>query len=278
MVSRLTARSGPTVPMSRAATAFALALGAVGSAALAQSGPGGPGGPGGPDDSHWGLGLAVMNKQEAYTGMDRKTRVLPVLRYENDWLKIAGLGVELKLPGLALGDAGQLQFSLVGKGLLSGYKAKDSPFLAGMAERKGGFWMGARAEWENDWLDVGASWTADGSGKSKGQIVSLELQKTLRLGRQFMLMPHAEANWLDKKYVDYYYGVRAGEATAGRAAYTGKAGVNLGVGLRGVYMLDRQQSLMVDLRVTSLAKSIKNSSIVDRSNENGLLLGYTYRF
>jgi len=228
--------------------------------------------------SSWGFGIAAISKQQPYAGMDRETRVLPMLSYENSWFKFSGLGAEVKLPRLGINERQSIDFRLVGRFDMSGYEAGDAPILNGMGERKGGFWAGARATWRNDVAHLSADWTADASGHSKGQRFALSLEKNFRLGPQLMLTPRLGAVWLDRKYVDYYFGVRSHEANAGRAAYTAKAAINTELGLRGAYMFDRHHSLFLDVGVTRLAKEIKNSPLVDRSTENRVLLGYLYRF
>lgn len=269
---------GPSTPLRRAANLSALAIVMSAAASTAAAQQPGPEGSGGPDGSGWGLGIGVINLQTPYKGMDRETKALPVIRFENEYVKVGGLGLELKLPGLELGNAGRIKFGLVGKMDLGGYEASDSPFLAGMAERKGGFWAGAKAEWENDVAELSAQWTADTSGHSKGQRFSLGLEKSWHFGNKVMVVPHLTAHWLDKKYVDYYYGVRAGEATAARAAYAGKSGVDVELGVRTMYLFDRNHSVMLDVAATRLAKSIKDSTIVDRSSSNRVILGYMYSF
>lgn len=234
--------------------------------------------PGEPEGSSWGLGLGVASKQEAYRGTDRDNQALPLLQYENKYLKIMGPGAELKLPGLRISDTQRLSFGLIGKYEGSGYEAKDSPFLAGMAEREGGFWLGGKVQWDNGWANVSARWTADASGNSKGQQFSLGLERNFRLTQQFMLSPRLVATWQDRKTVDYYHGVRASEARPGRAAYQGESGVNTELGLRGMYLFDRHHSVMVDVGVTRLHSGIKNSPLVDRSSETGVFVGYMYRF
>ncbi|MFT3953780.1 MAG: MipA/OmpV family protein [Piscinibacter sp.] len=269
---RSPAASAPTTRAAGLTTLVIVLCVAASGAAAQEPGPGGPG------DGGWSLGIGAVNKQDAYKGMDRETTALPLVRYENEYLKVGGLGLELKLPGLELGNAGRVRFGVVGKLELGGYEADDAPILAGMAERKGGFWAGARAEWENALVDLSAQWTADTSGHSKGQRFSLGLEKKFRLGRQLMVVPYLGAHWLDRKYVGYYYGVRADEAMAGRAAYAGKAGVNAELGVRTMYLLDRHHSMLLDVSVTGLAKGIKDSPLVDRSNTNRVVLGYMYRF
>ena len=93
-----------------------------------------------------------------------------------------------------------------------------------------------------------------------------------------MVVPYVTAHWLDKKYVDYYYGVTAAEATAGRAAYAGKGGVNVDIGVRAMYRFDKHHSVLLNVGVTRLAKPIKASPIVGRSTTNQVIMGYMYSF
>lgn len=234
-----------------------------------------------PADS-WSLGLGAGSMQKPYAGMDRENRVLPMLSYENRWLRVAGLGAEVKLQrlglGLGLGDKQHLDFRLVARYDGSGFEADDAPILNGMAERKGGFWAGARAIWRTGFAQLNAEWTADASGHSQGQRLSLGVEKNFRVGPQLMLTPRLGAAWLDRKSVDYYFGVRDGEVQPGRAAYGGRAGVNTELGLRGAYLLDRHHSLFVDVGVTRLSRAIRDSPLVDRSTENRVFMGYLYRF
>jgi outer membrane protein len=232
-----------------------------------------------PEASAWGLGLAVISTQKAYKGTDREARVLPMISYENQYVKLSGPNLELKLPGLELSDSQRLNFGVVAKLFgPGGYEASDSPALAGMAERKSGVWAGAKVEWENDLADVKLELLGDASGKSKGQRVLLGLERKWMLSPSLMLIPQVGVEWVDKKYVDYYYGVRASEATAGRAAYVGNGAVNAEISLASIYRFDKHHSMMLNVGVKSLGKEIKDSPIVDRSIESRVMLGYKYSF
>ncbi|MBX3604952.1 MAG: MipA/OmpV family protein [Piscinibacter sp.] len=231
-----------------------------------------------PQGSQWGLGLGVLVKKDAYKGIKRDTQVVPLLRFENEYLEFEGLGLEVKLPSLRLGEGHEIRFGIVGEFDPSGYKAKDAPSLAGMTERKGGFWVGAKVEWENEFVNVSAALTADASGHSKGRKFSLGLEKEWQLGQNTMVVPYITANWLDKKVVDYYYGVRAAEVTAERAAHVGKAAMNVDVGVRTMYQFDQHHSMLLDVSITRLAKQIKASPLVDRSSTSQAILGYMYSF
>ncbi len=277
-------RSGASTRQSRGARLVALAVlfgGAFSVATAQQRGGGDPSaaeGPGDPQGTQWGLGIGVLTKQDAYKGIKRDTQAVPVLRFENEYVEFYGLGLEVKLPSLQLGEGNQIKFGIVGEFDMSGYKSKDAPILAGMTERKGGLWAGAKAEWETELVSISAEWAADASGNSKGRRFSLGLEKEWHLGENTMLVPYVTAHRLDKKYVDYYYGVRAAEATAGRASYAGKGGVNVDIGLRAMYQFDEHHSMLLDVGVTRLAKQIKASPLVSRSRTSQVILGYMYNF
>lgn len=258
---------------------LALGLGFSSLGALAQ----GPGGPGGPDDSGFSLALGVagMSSQKAYQGIDRDNLLLPMIHFENQYIGLFGPNIEFKLPGFELGEAHEFNFSLLGHYDFGGYgkdEIRDTPILNGMAERKGGFWAGAKLDWSNPLVDVSAEWLADTSGHSDGQRFSLTLERSWFFGHRFMLTPRMTASWLDDDYVNYHYGVRANEVRPDRPAYTGEAAINIEYGVRGIYMFNMQHSLFLDAGVTYLADEIKRSPLIGRSSENTLFFGYMYRF
>lgn len=114
------------------------------------SGPGGPGEQG----SAWGLGLGAISTQKPYKGMDRESKAAPMLYFENDWLRVFGPGLELKLPGVDIDAKQRIEFSLLTRFDGSGYKPKDSTFFNGMAKRKSGLWVGGKASWKNEVADL----------------------------------------------------------------------------------------------------------------------------
>lgn len=262
--------------------ALAFALGGAVSTATAQQsssvGSGDPDGPGSQQGTQWGLGIGVLAQQDAYKGIKRETEAVPLLYFENEYVEFSGLGLEVKLPSLQLGEGSRIKFGIVGEAELSGYEAKDAPILAGMAERKSTMWVGAKATWENEFVDLSAELAADASGNSKGRRFSVGVEKEWHLGERTMVVPYVTAHWLDKKYVGYYYGVRAAEATAGRASYVGKGGVNVDIGLRATHQFDNRHSMLLDVGITRLAKQIKASPLVGRSSTSQVIVGYMYSF
>lgn len=232
-------------------------------------------------DLQWGLGIAAINKQKPYKDIDRDNRILPLIQFENEYLRLFGPNLEFKLPSLEISDSQQLDFSILASYDFGGYDkddVRDTPILNGMNERKGGFWAGAKAEWHYGQLTASTVWLSDVSDKSKGQRARFSLERRWMFGQHFILTPQIAIAWQDDKYVDYHYGVRRDEVRMDRAAYIGESAINIEYGIRGSYKLGMQHSIFLDVKVTSLGSQIEDSPLVDSSMENTVLLGYFYRF
>jgi MipA family protein len=226
----------------------------------------------GSETSQWGLGLMVMSGTKPYRGFDNEVKAIPVVMFENRWVRVIGPGLELKL-----GQTGPVAFGAVANYAGDGYDASDSPFLSGMGKRKSSFWLGGRMRLKTDVASLSTEWTADASGNSKGQKFKLGVERRFAVG-DLGITPKFAATWLDKKYVQYYFGVEPGEAASGRPAYQARSATNTELGLRLDYRLAPQHTLLADLGVTSLASTIKNSPIVNRNNVAEVRIGYLYRF
>lgn len=222
--------------------------------------------------SSWSLGLGVASTQRPYAGAASRTRVLPLLQYENAWVRVFGPRLDLKLP-----KVGAVDLAVRAQFMDEGYEASDSPFLAGMAERKSSAWIGLRADWPTPVARLGAEWMADASGHSKGQQARLVADRLVRLG-PVGVAPRVGLVWQSDKLVDYLYGVRATEAREGRAAYEGKATLNTELGVRVLYGVRPAHSVYLDLSSTALGSGIKDSPLVDRQRLNSARLGYLARF
>ena len=131
--------------------------------------------------------------------------------------------------------------------------------------------------WRTPAADLSAELLGDASGHSKGNRFKIMAERRFQAGA-FDLSPRVAAIRLDRKYVDYYYGVKAAEVQASRPFYSGEATVNLEAGLRIGYTLAPKQNLFLDLSATRLGAGIKDSPIVERSTQTGLRIGYLYRF
>jgi MipA family protein len=225
------------------------------------------------DGPRMGLGLGVVSEASPYRGVGTNTQAVPMLMFENSYVRLFGPNLEVKLP-----SAGPVSFALKAEYSDSGYKASDAVELQGMAERKGGLWLGAKAQWDIAGAEFSATALGDASNKSGGQQLTLEAAKGFGLGSRMRLEPHLALTWLDSSYVDYYYGVGAGEAKAGRAAFTGTSTVNTELGLRLKTNLAPGHMVMMDVKHTFLGSGIKNSPLVDRNGVSAVFVAYVHQF
>lgn len=101
-----------------------------------------------PASSQWGLGIGAGYTTKAYRDFDNKVSPLPLVLYENRYISFFGTTLDAKLP-----SAGPVSFRLRAKYSMDGYEAKDSPFLSGMEERKGGCgWVARRSGEAISWM------------------------------------------------------------------------------------------------------------------------------
>lgn len=271
----LQAATSPSTLLGRFAVSAILAAGAAGTAA-AQSGLQAPTPPGSSSPTEWGLGVAATTSAELYRGAGNDNSGLPLLYVENSWLRVLGPTADLKLGtwqlgSTSLGLTGRLKYAG------GGYEESDSPELAGMAEREGGLWGGATLTWNTPIAKAQIEWLGDASNRSDGQQFQLQVDRRFSYG-SLAITPRVQAQWLDKKYVDYYFGVAAGEALPGRPQFEGESATTYGVGLRLDYQVAPRQTVFLDLGSTSLPDAIKNSPIVEGSSVSKAGLGYLYRF
>lgn len=247
--------------------ALALSVGLTATAVSAQEHEGNDS-----DDSTWGLGLGVTSLQRPYRDIEDEVKIFPLITYESERFSVGGSRFDFKL-----NHSERLSFRIRARYTLDGYDSGDSDFLRGMRDRKDSAWFGAAVEWQLPFAELSAEYLADTMGNSKGARARVQAEHRFAMGR-FGLMPRIAAEWVDKKYVNYYYGVLQEEATAERAAYEGKSTVNVEGGLRVDYILRRNQSLFVDVGVVGMGRAIKDSPLVDGSEQIRSSIGYVYRF
>ncbi|HEY0956701.1 MAG TPA: MipA/OmpV family protein [Roseateles sp.] len=235
----------------------------VSSPALAQNGP---------PSSLTIAGVGAGATLEPYRGVDTKARVLPLLIYENEWVSVA-----LPSVGLKLGSTGPVKYRLTGRFGFDGYKAKDSDYLRGMDRRKESLWVGGAAIWDTGMGELSLELQGDALGHSKGRMISLEYERRFDFG-DLAVTPRLGVRNVDRKYVDYYFGVKPTEALTGRPVYLGKSTTQTEGGLRFTYATSRNETLFLDVSGRLLGKAVEDSPLVERSYQASLFAGWMYRF
>ncbi len=143
--------------------------------------------------------------------------------------------------------------------------------------RDDAFELGLSANFTFDWGVVGATLLGDVSDTHKGFETSLSYSLPFEAGK-WEIVPSLGISHQSKKLVDYYYGVRAGEATPQRAAYTGRATSNTSFSVEATRELTKKWSLVTGIGYERLGDGIKDSSIVDENSVSYFYLAGLYQF
>lgn len=220
----------------------------------------------------WSLGLGAAVIDKVYRDFDREVLPLPVVSYENKWVSVG-----IPTSDFKAWSGESLSFRVRARFSADGYEAKDSPFLAGMDEREFSVWVGGAVLWKTDFANISGEVLADAMGNSKGTRAKLQIDRRFAAGK-FGFTPRLAAEWVDDKYVNYYYGVKQSEVRADRGFYEGESTTNMQVGLRVDYTPARHHMVFLDVGAARVGSSIKDSPLVDKSNQTSLALGYVYHF
>ena len=147
--------------------------------------------------------------------------------------------------------------------------------LAGMALREQGTDLGIGYRARAAWGTLSAEVLRNVDDASDGSELRLRYEFEHRRG-QLRLWPQATLAWRDAKLNNYYYGVRAAEATAARPAYDAGAGLNLQLALYATYPLSRHWQVLAGVAATQWSGSVRNSPIAAGGLQSAATLGMLY--
>jgi len=219
----------------------------------------------------WTLGAVVLNRDAPYRDLDEGVYIVPLVRFEGERFTFRGTRGSLRL-----GAGGMHEFSLFGQARLEGYKPEDSPFLHCMDNRLISLDVGAASTWtSNKFGQIELSVATDTLGRSNGTEAVLAWNALFRKGK-WVFVPGVSLGWRDDDLVDYYYGVRAHEATADRPAYEGRAALTPDISMLATRKLGERWSLFARATHVWYPSEISDSPIVARSQGTGVFVGFGY--
>jgi outer membrane scaffolding protein for murein synthesis (MipA/OmpV family) len=224
------------------------------------------------DSFEWGLGLGILNEDEGYTGMGSETNAQPVIYINSERFRFFANQADFQVI-----KSDTFLLGIKAEGRFDGFEAADSPYLAGMEEREGGWYGGLRAELKTDFANIVGEWVTELSGDSDGSYGSVGAYWTI--DTEFgQWVPKVAVEFYDEDYTTYYYGVRTAEATLDRPAYIADSTVNLDVGVDWIYELANHHQLISSLKYRSYGSEVKDSPLIENSGSPRLILGYLYTF
>ena len=158
-----------------------------------------------------------------------------------------------------------------------GLEPEESAFLEGMETRKKSADAGVEVLYRGRPVGFRFGFLTDLLGRSNGQEVSLVAITGAPLGKVLVLFG-AGPRWSSQNRVDYYYGVREGEARPWRPAYEGEATWSWDLNVTAIVNFDSGWSFFALMNREALGNSIKNSPLVERSSAYSLVTSLTYSF
>ncbi|MEH6445335.1 MAG: MipA/OmpV family protein [Oceanospirillaceae bacterium] len=221
------------------------------------------------------LGLGGYSSKSAYIDFKDESGALPVIDYQGDGFSVGVSGLSVDLIN---NEDSLVKLSAVLGANGSGFDAGDSPAFAGLKKRDSSIDLGLQVEYV-----IGAAAAlettlmADVSSAHKGYILDVNYNYNMPILGGF-LQPAIGFELQSSRFTDYYYGVRANEATATRAAYQAGSAVNPYIEYSFVYPINKQMKIIHGTSFTKLSSEIKDSSIVDKSSTWTSFVGFGYTF
>lgn len=219
----------------------------------------------------WTYGLAMGINQELYKGYDQRVIPLPMLGYRGEKFDLYGPFMSYKAY-----QANDFTFKLSLSPRFAGFDESDSDFFIGMDEREFSFDAGFVLEYQpKPWKTTWAL-KQDILGKSDGTESQFTLSKSYRFG-PLLVSPQVQLEYQSEKMVEYYYGVRAHEATAERPEYHPTSAFNPSIGT-GFMMPGLGGMFNANLRYTWYDSEIADSPLTDNDSSFSLMFVYSRFF
>jgi outer membrane protein len=220
-----------------------------------------------------GLGAIMQSEQSAYKGVGVSNDLVPLYLYEGKQVFLHG-----SRAGIKLVDEPRHRFDLFLDYRYEGFPYDRNPtILTGMSTRRTSTDVGFRYRFRSDWGNLDGELLHDADNVSKGSEVRLGYNVEWQFGL-WHLRPSLTFAWRDANLNNYYYGVRADEATALRQAYMPGASTNLSLGLHGTYELSTRWRLLGGIGVNLLDRKVRYSPIVRDAAQPNLTIGAAYDF
>lgn len=220
-----------------------------------------------------GLGVVFRSERSPYEGAGVRHDLVPLYLYEGKrvFLRASRAGVKL-LDGRSHGLDVVLDYRF------EGFPYDRMPqSLAGMETREPTLDAGLAYRYRTALGTLNAEYLHDANSIHKGSEIRLGYGYDWRAGR-LHLRPSLTLAARSAKLNNYYYGVRAEEATAARPAYDPGAGVDRWFSLYAAYDLTESWRLLGGVSVNVLSRKLRDSPIVRDASQPTAFLGVAYDF
>ncbi len=220
-----------------------------------------------------GLGAMIRSERSPYKGVGASQDLVPLYLYEGKRLFLHPTRA-----GLKLYDERRHRVDLFLDFRFEGFPYGRIPAsLAGMQVRESTTDLGVSYAYRGAWGQLKAELVHDALNVNKGEELRFGYSYNWNSGR-WHLRPAITLMQRSARLNNYYYGVRADEATADRPQYMPGAGTDAWFGMYGYYDLSRGWRLLGGLGTTLPDSRVRQSPIVRNGNRPALFLGAAYDF
>lgn len=220
----------------------------------------------------WGLGVGVAAQQAPQVGTDPQVVLLPFPSYRGERLTM-----DFGSVSYAVSQSEDVRISVDGQLRFDGYDPGDSEELGGLKERDLTLDAGLSLRMRKPWGTLNFRFLTDTLGVHDGYEFSAAYEYPVTLNR-WTLVPSLGVTMPSDDMVDYYYGVRPGEATSRRPSYKGSAVINTTIGATVLYELSDRWQVMGGGQYTDLGDEITDSPIIERDYQMIVYSAIVYRF
>ncbi len=217
-------------------------------------------------------GIGLVLSKSVYKGDDADVMPVPLVYYSKDNFYLAGTRA-----GYRLFKDDSFNVNVIAQMRFDGYDDGDSSYLRGMDDRYMSLDAGMEVSYNDGWGKTSLSYITDVLSVHDGQEVRVSYSKRFSFSK-LSLTPAAGIFYQTNNLTDYYYGVRAKEATAVRAAYKVGEAFNPFVRLQAEYEINSRWSVIGGLTFEFLDDTITGSPIVDEDYKLSLITGVIYSF
>lgn len=210
------------------------------------------------DDLSLQVGVGVSTSTSPYKGISSVTMPLPDIELSYKSAFIEGINM-----GYNFYDTKTLQIGVIALPVLAGYKNKDSNDLKGMDNRNMSLEGGLRMKYNFENSFLSSTISRDVSGTTDGYTVNAAYNYTLLETENSGLSVYAGLEYLSDKKSNYYYGVKAKEATFTRPSYHADGALNPFIGLTQIFAFSEKWSIIANVEYKQFDSTIYKSPIVD---------------
>lgn len=220
-----------------------------------------------------GLGFAMRFESSPYRGGGMRNDLVPIYEYEGKRTFLEAYRVGLKLV-----DTPDSRLDV-----FVGYRFEGFPYdripasLAGMASRDSGADFGLGYRVRKPWGTLFGEALHDAASGSNGTEIRAGYRYDWSLGK-LQLQPRLAFAARDAKLNNYYYGVRAAEATATRREYQPGGGVNVEFGLSAIYRVSERWRLLGGISARRWSAGVRASPIFENRTQLAGQIGLAYDF